>query len=49
MTRKTARRALVIGNSDGIGRTFTDLLLAGGWEVSGLSRSDGSSRFSTAA
>ncbi|MCA8956425.1 MAG: SDR family NAD(P)-dependent oxidoreductase [Planctomycetes bacterium] len=39
MTRKTARRALVIGNSDGIGRTFTDLLLAGGWEVSGLSRS----------
>ena len=33
------RRALLIGNSDGIGLAFTDLLLAQGWAVTGLSRS----------
>ncbi len=33
------RRALLIGNSDGIGLALTDRLLAGGWTVTGLSRS----------
>jgi NAD(P)-dependent dehydrogenase (short-subunit alcohol dehydrogenase family) len=33
------RSALVIGNSDGIGLAFTELLLAEGWSVTGLSRS----------
>jgi len=33
------RRALLVGNSDGIGLALTDRLLAGGWAVTGLSRS----------
>jgi len=32
-------KALVIGNSDGIGLALTRTLLAGGWHVSGISRS----------
>jgi NAD(P)-dependent dehydrogenase (short-subunit alcohol dehydrogenase family) len=34
------RRAVVIGNSDGIGLALTRRLLADGWSVAGLSRSD---------
>jgi len=33
--------ALVIGNSDGIGLAFSELLLADGWRVTGVSRSAG--------
>jgi NAD(P)-dependent dehydrogenase (short-subunit alcohol dehydrogenase family) len=33
-----ARRALVVGNSDGIGLALTKRLLADGWTVVGLSR-----------
>jgi NAD(P)-dependent dehydrogenase (short-subunit alcohol dehydrogenase family) len=33
--------ALVIGNSDGIGKTLTELLLAEGWHVTGISRRSG--------
>ena len=33
-----ARRALVIGNSDGIGLVLTRRLLDEGWQVAGLSR-----------
>jgi len=40
MTNPATRCALVIGNSDGIGRAFTDSLLTEGWQVTGLSRSD---------
>ncbi|GAA2374161.1 SDR family NAD(P)-dependent oxidoreductase [Dactylosporangium salmoneum] len=32
------RRALVVGNSDGIGLALTRRLLAGGWAVAGVSR-----------
>src|SRR4051812_19396241 len=32
------RRALIVGNSDGIGLALTRRLLAGGWTVMGLSR-----------
>ena len=32
-------RALIVGNSDGIGLALTRRLLSGGWEVTGLSRS----------
>jgi len=32
-------RALIVGNSDGIGLALTRRLLAGGWQVTGLSRS----------
>jgi len=32
-------KALLIGNSDGIGRALTEVLLADGWSVTGLSRS----------
>ncbi|MDF1799396.1 MAG: SDR family NAD(P)-dependent oxidoreductase [Planctomycetota bacterium] len=32
-------RALLVGNSDGIGRALTGALLAQGWSVTGLSRS----------
>ncbi|MEV4713064.1 SDR family NAD(P)-dependent oxidoreductase [Micromonospora sp. NPDC049374] len=34
------RRAVVVGNSDGIGLAFTRRLLADGWRVTGLSRRD---------
>jgi NAD(P)-dependent dehydrogenase (short-subunit alcohol dehydrogenase family) len=34
------RRAVLIGNSDGIGLAFTRRLLADGWRVAGLSRRD---------
>ncbi|WP_431883936.1 SDR family NAD(P)-dependent oxidoreductase [Micromonospora gifhornensis] len=34
------RRAVVVGNSDGIGLAFTRRLLADGWRVAGLSRRD---------
>lgn len=34
------KAALVIGNSDGIGLALTELLLAEGWKVTGLSRSN---------
>lgn len=34
------QRALLIGNTDGIGRVVTDRLLAAGWAVDGVSRSD---------
>jgi NAD(P)-dependent dehydrogenase (short-subunit alcohol dehydrogenase family) len=34
-----ARRAIVVGNSDGIGLALTRRLLAQGWTVTGLSRS----------
>lgn len=34
------KRALLIGNTDGIGRVVTDRLLAAGWTVEGVSRSD---------
>lgn len=33
-------RALLIGNSDGIGLSVTRRLLAAGWDVTGISRSD---------
>ena len=33
-----ARRALIVGNSDGIGLALTRRLLADGWTVAGLSR-----------
>ena len=33
-----ARRALIVGNSDGIGLALTRRLLADGWTVVGLSR-----------
>jgi len=36
----TVRRAVIIGNSDGIGRAVTQRLLDAGWSVTGLSRSD---------
>src|SRR5262245_9286172 len=35
------RRALIVGNSDGIGLALTRKLLAAGWEVTGVSRSAG--------
>ena len=34
------KKALIIGNSDGIGLSITRLLLKQGWEVLGISRSD---------
>ncbi|MGC5030305.1 SDR family NAD(P)-dependent oxidoreductase [Micromonospora sp. DT229] len=34
------RRAVLVGNSDGIGLAFTRRLLADGWRVAGLSRRD---------
>lgn len=34
-----AKRALIVGNSDGIGLAFTERLLAEGWQVQGISRS----------
>jgi len=34
-----ADKALVLGNSDGIGLGITTRLLEAGWEVSGISRS----------
>ncbi|XVU29632.1 SDR family NAD(P)-dependent oxidoreductase [Actinoplanes sp. CA-054009] len=34
----TGRRALIIGNSDGIGLALTHRLLADGWQVTGVSR-----------
>lgn len=36
---KTNQRAILIGNSDGIGLAATKRLLASGWEVVGISRS----------
>lgn len=35
----TAKRALLIGNSDGIGLAFSESLIRRGWAVTGLSRS----------
>lgn len=35
----TGHRAVIVGNSDGIGLALTRRLLAGGWTVAGLSRS----------
>jgi short-subunit dehydrogenase len=35
-----SNRALLVGNSDGIGFAVTQRLLAKGWEVTGVSRSD---------
>jgi NAD(P)-dependent dehydrogenase (short-subunit alcohol dehydrogenase family) len=35
-----SRLALIIGNSDGIGRALTRRLLSRGWRVTGVSRSD---------
>jgi short-subunit dehydrogenase len=37
--RRMNRRALIIGNSDGIGRAVTRELLKRGWHVAGISRS----------
>ncbi|MFJ8687724.1 SDR family NAD(P)-dependent oxidoreductase [Micromonospora wenchangensis] len=34
------RRAIVVGNSDGVGLALTRQLVAAGWTVAGLSRSD---------
>ena len=33
------RRALLLGNSDGIGKAFANRLLSAGWQVTGFSRS----------
>ena len=33
------KRALLIGNSDGIGLALTEALLAQDWQVTGISRS----------
>jgi NAD(P)-dependent dehydrogenase (short-subunit alcohol dehydrogenase family) len=35
----TTQRALLVGNSDGIGLAFTESLIGAGWDVTGLSRS----------
>ena len=40
--RSMVKRALVIGNSDGIGLATTQALLAAGWNVVGISRSPSS-------
>jgi NAD(P)-dependent dehydrogenase (short-subunit alcohol dehydrogenase family) len=43
------RRAVIIGNSDGIGYALTRRLLDDGWTVAGLSRSASVSRLKFAA
>ncbi len=39
---KKAKKAVIIGNSDGIGLALTKRLLNSGWNVLGLSRSPSS-------
>jgi short-subunit dehydrogenase len=40
MTGTVKKRAMLVGNSDGIGLAATKRLLAAGWEIVGLSRSE---------